>query len=569
MALSKQKIGKYRVLEKIATSNYAVLYMVVDQKDNNYILKLARSAERATNDLIAREYSILSQIKHPNIVDVYEYDKHKELSYFTLEYLPGKSIDEYFTGFTEDFIVVILQILSALGAFHNKGFVHCDLKPENILYDTNERQAKLIDFGFAGSPNNNLVAAGTLKYMAPEVIKGIAMNQRSDLYSLGVIMYEILSGQPFKGKPIQIRGLPSEIGKMLSRLVSAETALRPTIPELYQTFSKYAPSSDIELPIYEVRLPSTGYIDAPKLMEKLYNSLGKTLIVVGGKGLGKTRLLQELKFHYLTNGFEVIHYAAKEKTKLIEAFRRYLGTVKIDIIQAENKFQIFEQILRPLLGISKQKKIAILVDDIDTLSDYELSLFRYIGYGILTSSILLIGTSTAKGSASDLGFESISLQPLSEPETKLLLEKTFGQIVSVDSQAPDAFLQWLHKQSGGNPLFIVEILKTLYDREILLYKDNHWHIKTNLLTKVVLPSDLEYLLTPRIAQLPQKAVTMLKIMCLTEYPLESSFLAIHLFSSPSAFCLFKGIIKQLIGLGQIIHQSTKFKWTFYYRIFGI
>ena len=74
----RQKIGKYYILEKIVVSNYAEVYMVADTKDNNYILKLARTKDPANNDLIAREYSILSQIKHPNIVDVYDFDKHGE-----------------------------------------------------------------------------------------------------------------------------------------------------------------------------------------------------------------------------------------------------------------------------------------------------------------------------------------------------------------------------------------------------------------------------------------------------------------------------------------------------------
>jgi Nif-specific regulatory protein len=525
MVRSQRKIGNYRIVERIADSNYAELYAVVDDKGDNSILKIARSGNSADNELITREYSILSQINHPNIVKVYDYDKHNERSYFTLEFIPGKPINEYFKGFSEDFVVVLLQILSALGAFHNKGFVHCDLKPENILYDTNERQAKLIDFGFAGSPDHNLLAAGTLKYIAPEVIKGIAINQNSDMYSLGVIMYEILSGQAFTGKLKQIKGLPSDISKMLSRLVSAETALRPTIPELYQTFTKYAPSSKVEPPIYEVRLPGTAYIDTPALLGKLHNSVGEVIVVVGETGLGKTRLLQELKFQYLTNGFEIIHYAAKAKAILMDTFLRYLGKLQADVLQAEDKFQIFEQILRPLLKISKHKKIAILIDDIDILSDYERSLFRYIGYGIASSNILVVGTSTMQNSATNLGFDSISLKPLSQTGTALLIEKTFGQIAYISSQTPEIFMRWLHKQSGGNPLFIIEILKTLYDREILYYKSNRWNIKTNQLTKVILPPNLEELITTRIANLPTKALMILKIMCLAEYPLRLSFLS--------------------------------------------
>ncbi|UCG30053.1 MAG: serine/threonine protein kinase, partial [candidate division WOR-3 bacterium] len=187
MVQSPKSIGKYLLNDKIAESNYAELYSVSDDKSNNYILKLARTASPNDNELITREYRILSQTKHPNIVTVYDFDKHEDgRKYFTTEYIPGKPINEYFRGFSEDFVVAMLQIMSALGAFHNKGFVHCDLKPEHILFDTNEKQVKLIDFGFAGVPEQDIQAAGTFGYMAPEVLKGIAINQKSDLYSLGV-----------------------------------------------------------------------------------------------------------------------------------------------------------------------------------------------------------------------------------------------------------------------------------------------------------------------------------------------------------------------------------------------
>jgi serine/threonine protein kinase len=310
MAHLRRQIGKYRVIDKITESNYAQIYTVVDDQGNNFILKLAKTDDATVNEMISREYNILSQIKHPNIVRVYDYDKQGNRAYFTLEFIPGQPITQYFTGFSEDFVIIILQIISALGKFHSKGFVHCDLKPENILFDPSERHVKLIDFGFAGVAERDIASAGTIGYIAPEVIKGIAIHQCSDLYSLGIIMYEILSRKKYKQAFTPIEGIPEEINKVLSRLVSEETALRPTIPELHTVLSKYVPSEKVEIPTYQVRLPGTGYVENTGLLEKLSGSIGVAIVVTGETGLGKTRLLQELKFHYLKRGYDCLLYTS-------------------------------------------------------------------------------------------------------------------------------------------------------------------------------------------------------------------------------------------------------------------
>ncbi|KPJ65292.1 MAG: hypothetical protein AMJ43_11015, partial [Coxiella sp. DG_40] len=525
MARSKQKIGKYSVVDKITESNYAQIYTVADAQGNNFILKLAKTGESRDNELIAREYSILSQINHPNIVRVYDYDKHDGSAYFTLEYVPGKPVNEYFEGFSEDFAIVILQILSAIGAFHNMGFVHCDLKPDNILFDASQRQAKLIDFGFAAAPDQQMLAAGTIGYMAPEVVKGTAINQRSDLYSLGVIIYEILSGKKFKRSFAPIKGIPDEINKLLSRLVSEEAALRPTIPELYQTFTKYAPSQKAEIPAYQVRLPGLAYIEPSDLIARVCKAAGEATIVISETGLGKTRFMQELKFHCLTKGLEVIYHSAKERTNILDALRKYLLMQQSKIADAEDKFQIFEEISQCILEFTETKNIAILIDDIDVLSDYELALFRYIGYGIKGSSALLIGTSTTTDAVISLGFKNISLNPLSNDDITVLLDRTFGKIEAGAGKTTTGLAQWLLKQSGGNALFIAEILKTLYDKELLYYKNNQWQINMSELDKTSIPRNLEDLITPRISQLPFSELKLLKILSIANHPLPPAILA--------------------------------------------
>ncbi|MBE0434014.1 tetratricopeptide repeat protein, partial [candidate division WOR-3 bacterium] len=414
----------------------------------------------------------------------------------------------------------------------NKGFVHCDLKPEHILFDPNQRQVKLIDFGFAGTPEEDIQAAGTLGYIAPEVLKGTAINQRSDLYSLGVIMYEILSGCRFAGSITALPDIPDDIGKLLNRSVSTEPALRPTIPELYQSLSKYTQSGDVELSAYQVRLPSTGYIEVDDIIEQIRKKNGEALVILGDIGLGKTRLLQELKFKCLLDGNEVIYHQATRGSGLLEMLRKRLKTSTKEISTAEDKYQIFEEITRSFAKAANRNRIVLLIDDIGTLSNYELALFRYIGYGIAASNVLLIGTAKPSDTITALGFEHVMLNPLSKDEIALLIEKTFADVVTVEKDAPVILAEWLQIQTGGNPFFCVEVLKTLYDREILFYKDNRWQIIASKLQGVALPQSMIGLVAARIDNLAPDDLRVLKILALAEQPLALAVISDAVDGSP-------------------------------------
>ncbi|UCG91545.1 MAG: sigma 54-interacting transcriptional regulator, partial [candidate division WOR-3 bacterium] len=529
MPRERKTIGKYSILEQIEDSNYALIYRVNDSNNNTTILKLARVASPEYNELIAREFQVLSQFKHPNIVKVFDYNIAADgRAYFISEYIKGQPIHELFKGFSEDFLAVIMQVMNGLGAFHNQGLIHTDLKPEHILYDQEARRAVLIDFGFAGRATQDMKLAGTMGYIAPEVLKGIGIDQRSDLYSLGVIIYEILSGTSVPDKFEAIKDVPVELNNTLARLISREPAVRPSIPELYQTFSKYLPSYKIEIPTYEVALPETGFVELPEVVEQLKSAKGKALIITGDIGSGKTRLLKEMQYRYLMDGYSVLFHISKEKAKFYESLQNFIGVEGIDFKGREDKFQIYEEIMSKLLGFAKDKHVIIIVDDLESLSKYSLGLFRYIGYGIENTNILLVAAAKPDERVKKLGFETLPLKPFVENGTKTLLEKTFFAISSSrdieTSYIPD-FARWLHKQSGGNPLFIVEILKTLYGDKILCYQAGSWQIKSDELAEVTIPGKLEDILAFRFKTLSEDELRLLKIIHLAGYPLETSIVS--------------------------------------------
>ncbi len=203
--------GKYEILESIYEGMAARSYKARDPKlDRLVLLKILHS--NLSSDIqwvkrFEREAMIQAKLRHPNIVMIYEMGKGKNF-YIASEYIQGITLKELITkqGFLEfkTLSPIILQIIAALRYAHKKGIVHRDLKPANILI-TEKNKVKLTDFGLAfvkdcGSITQEGFVLGTPAYMSPEQARGKKVDFRSDIFSLGVTIYEALSGKnPFKG----------------------------------------------------------------------------------------------------------------------------------------------------------------------------------------------------------------------------------------------------------------------------------------------------------------------------------------------------------------------------------
>ncbi|MEO0185747.1 MAG: sigma 54-interacting transcriptional regulator, partial [candidate division WOR-3 bacterium] len=360
------------------------------------------------------------------------------------------------------------------------------------------------------------------------------MDQRSDLFSLGIIIYEVLTGTRPEKPYRQANNVPDEINGILGRLLVEEPSLRPTAPELYEVFSKYL-EKKITIPAYEVRLPPTSFVANKEIMQKLTNIKGETVIVTGETGLGKTRLLKELKYEYLFRDYTGLFFIPGQVGYFHNAVCEFVGYHSLDFSDREDRFQIYAEITERLLEFAQGKKIFIFVDDLNDLDDYELGLFRYIGHSLENSSIAMIGSARPDPRIKDLNFFELGLKEFSAKDTQELLEKTFFKIESENGDTDSlSFSDWLHKQTGGNPLFIVEILRTLYEKRILYYQTDHWHIARDLAEHTEISNEIEGILLMRLKILNPDEIKVLKVLCIVEHPLELSVIqeivsgAVHL-----------------------------------------
>ena len=211
-------VSHYRILEKIGSGGMGEVFLAEDSRLQRQValkfLTKQLTTEKEARERFKREAQAAAALNHPNIVTVYEIGEHEGQVFIAMEYVDGHTLKEIIsTNLTpsalrpmpiSQVIEITTQIASGLAAAHAKGIVHRDIKPQNILIDKDGR-VKILDFGLAklqgaSRLTQEAFAMGTVYYMSPEQGMGNEVDARSDIWSLGVVMYEMASGNlPFRG----------------------------------------------------------------------------------------------------------------------------------------------------------------------------------------------------------------------------------------------------------------------------------------------------------------------------------------------------------------------------------
>ena len=209
--------ARYEVLDTLGEGGMGMVYRVRDRETSEILaLKLLRpeiARDPAMMERFKNEIRLAHRITHKNVCRIYDFNRVDDLAYFTMEYVDGESLRAYLKRAgkltPERTIDLARQITAGLGEAHAQGVIHRDLKPENVMLGR-DGLVKLLDFGIARAVGSDTATArtimGTPEYMAPEQSQGKAVDQRVDLYALGLILYECLTGRrAFSGAtPVEI-----------------------------------------------------------------------------------------------------------------------------------------------------------------------------------------------------------------------------------------------------------------------------------------------------------------------------------------------------------------------------
>ncbi len=215
-------LGSYEILSLLGAGGMGEVYRARDTKLNRDVaLKVLPDAVARDADRLARfrrEAQAVAALNHPNIVTIFSIEEHDAVPFMTMELIEGSTLDQLIDGgglSQVRFFDIAIALADALAAAHRKQIVHRDLKPTNVMV-TNEGRVKVLDFGLARAVDTDAVRVGedvtrlgtqvgtivgTMPYMSPEQIEGKPLDHRTDLFSLGTMLYELATGErPFRGE---------------------------------------------------------------------------------------------------------------------------------------------------------------------------------------------------------------------------------------------------------------------------------------------------------------------------------------------------------------------------------
>src|SRR3984893_1410795 len=228
---------RYRVVRRLGTGGMAEVFLAEDQQLGRKVaLRLLHrrfAEDPGFVERFRREAQAAAGLQHPNVVSVYDRGAYDDTFYIAMEYLPGRSLKQLIRQEAPldpvRAIDLAIQILKAARFAHRRGVIHRDLKPHNVIVDEADH-AKVTDFGIARAGASDMTETGsimgTAQYLSPEQAQGHAVSEGSDLYSVGVVLYEMLTGRvPFDAEAAVTIAL-----KHVSETPVAPKRLNPSIP---------------------------------------------------------------------------------------------------------------------------------------------------------------------------------------------------------------------------------------------------------------------------------------------------------------------------------------------------
>jgi serine/threonine protein kinase/tetratricopeptide (TPR) repeat protein len=307
------ELGHYRIVERIGVGGMGEVYRARDEhlaRDVAIkVLPPGTLIDESARKHFHKEALILSQLNHPNIATIHDFDTQQGVDFLVMEYIPGITLNEKVAGgplAEKEVLRLGVQLAEGLAAAHDHGVVHRDLKPGNLQV-TSDGRLKILDFGLAKlrlpvtdnaateSLGETQVMAGTLPYMAPEQLLGGTIDARTDLHAAGSVLYEMATGQ----RPFADVERSQLIGAILRRPPLSPTALNPRLsPELERIIGKclekeaenrYQSAKELAIDLRRLLTPSTVKVaEVPVAGRKLWKALVPAVLILVAAAIGGT-----------------------------------------------------------------------------------------------------------------------------------------------------------------------------------------------------------------------------------------------------------------------------------------
>ncbi len=568
--------ARYTLYEQLGQGGMGIVYRAEDRLSGEHVA-LKRVLTPATDLLfssirysdpsvaLATEFRILSGLRHPNIVSVLDYGFDQRLPFFTMQLIENnRTLTEFGAKLANaDKVNLLIALLEAVTYLHRRGIIHRDLKPSNVLV-TADGILKVTDFGLAFSKNPfdyrtaNVEPAGTLAYMAPEVLSGQPASIQSDLYAVGMMAYELFTGQyPFDTSdivelmtniatmPIATMSIDSSLALVVDRLLAKEPQKRygqahEVIKALCEASAKPLPLETAAL--RESFLQAATFVGRDAELAILSESLaalkkgvGAAWLIGGESGVGKSRLVDELRTRAMVEGMLVLRGQGIAEGGLpFQLWRGLLRHLVITIELSDLEAGILKPVVpdiakllgRPVANVpavsgkaeinrlsltivdlfrrcGQRLPVVLLLEDLQWVEE-SLQLLQTLLRFVHEMPVLIIGTyrddERPKLSDDLPGVQVLKLPRLSGQAVAQLSESMLGE-----AGRQPKLLDLLQRESEGNTFFVVEVVRALAEEAGGLSEVGH---KT--LPHKVFTGGVAQIVSRRLGHVPEWARPLLK-----------------------------------------------------------
>ncbi len=307
VALTKgTEVGHYKIVEKIGAGGMGEVYLAEDSKLKRHValkfMPLQYMNDDALRQRFTREARSVAALSHPNVVTIHEVDEFNGRPFFAMEHVEGESLRKIIKKGklnTDEAVNYTMQICEGLHKAHESGIIHRDIKPGNIIIDADNR-ARILDFGLAMVTGEDKLTKtgstlGTVGYMSPEQIEGKKVDQRSDIFSVGVILYEMVTGRrPFEGDndAAIVKAITSSTPEPIARFKSGVTGELQRIIDkalVKDPSLRYQHADGILADLKRLRSDSAPY---KKSRLVFWAALAAVIVIIGGY-FGYTQFFKE------------------------------------------------------------------------------------------------------------------------------------------------------------------------------------------------------------------------------------------------------------------------------------
>lgn len=557
--------GRYRIQSRLGRGGAATVYKVRDETTGDILaLKLFDPTESGSRG----ELSALTELRHASLARLVTVGS----DYFTMEHVEGKSLDKVLLP-TKAWKEMGLELLSALQAVHEGGWLHGDLKPAHVVVIPGGR-IKLLDFGLASRERSGFARmGGTPGYVAPEILRGQPADVRGDLYACGAILYLMATGhKAFDGTTVQEILLrqassdpapPHSLNPRLSRadsdlilkLLQRDPALRPSSAAAAIT-SLGGQSSEVRRDLLQSPLLGQDKIieRLGRLLQSAVGGKGRFILLHGEEGVGRSRVLEQLAgeariLGLKTHSVKIKPWSSSSHQHVAQAVADCLGVA----LGAGD--DAAKTLLESPINLGPQTRV-LLLDDVQDAGASTLELLEALA-SVCARCPLYVVASWRDGLIHGSAFHCLPSMTRSPAFHDALLPRldkdSIGAIVraSLGQDSPPAgLLEKLQEHAQGKPKALREALKALVDQGTLRFQGGRWICDP--LIRLPRSREHDQWLLSRFEKLDEVAKTAVQASALSSQPAPLELLEAV---CPAGGARLLGALRDLVGAGMLVRRE--------------